>query len=156
MQATEIQQAAKALYKSLVAQRAMSTGFAEADDAIYFAQSYLSDITTEIRLRMLIERAVIRRAVTDAIAAGRTVSVDDGEEITVKRSTDLAEIMGAIMSTDEGRLLIHADKGTAGIYLVHGNDGYDVIADYSTSLEPILAGSNALADALCDLMHEGA
>jgi hypothetical protein len=31
------------------------------------------------------------------------------------------------------------------VYFVYGNDGFDVICDYSVSLETLLIGANALA-----------
>ena len=34
------------------------------------------------------------------------------------------------------------------VYLVYGNDGWDVISDYSVKLETELACANALADKL--------
>jgi len=34
------------------------------------------------------------------------------------------------------------------VYFVLGNSGWDVISDYTTNLEALLAGANALAESL--------
>jgi hypothetical protein len=75
-------------------------------------------------------------ALTDAILAkGATISVNDGEEWVVKRSTDKGAIINALFSTDEDRIVARDAEGTllGSWYLVYGNDGYDVISDYSAN-----------------------
>lgn len=32
------------------------------------------------------------------------------------------------------------------VYVVMGNDGWDVISDYTTNLEPLMSGANRLAE----------
>jgi hypothetical protein len=101
------------------------------------------------RKRVTMERMIIRKACRDLIAAGCTISVDydedDGPELV--DSTDLNAIMGTIQACDEERLRVKRDgKHLGTIYLVYGNDGWDVICDYSVSLEPYLQGANELAD----------
>ena len=101
--------------------------------------------------RQAIERRIIERLVTDAIAAGFAVSVDDGGETTVKRSRDLDEIMAAVMTTDEDYLYFHEGEGRSTnnwVHLVYGNDGWDVIADHSDNeaMNALVAGASALAD----------
>lgn len=94
------------------------------------------------------ERRIVGKLVADLLAAGLSLSVNDGEEITVKRSTDAATIFKALGSTGEDYLIVHqlglTDKW---IRLIWGND-VDVISDYQTSLEVHLAGANALANEL--------
>ncbi|MFY2610693.1 hypothetical protein ACUDCK_29635 (plasmid) [Achromobacter sp. CF-sbj1-Ac2-l] len=147
-----------------IQRQAKSREFALADDAVYFAQPYLADISDRICMRQLIERAVIRRAILDLLAMrcedgpAYAISVFDGEETVVADSRDLATIMAAIMSTDEEALVVRrlragSKPAYAGeISLVHGNDGWDVIADYSTVLDGHLANANALAEAFGDLV----
>lgn len=101
--------------------------------------------------RQAIERRIIERLVTDAIAAGFAVSVDDGGETTVKRSRDLAEIMAAVMTTDEDHLHIHRQDSRYAfgwVRLIYGNDGWDVIADHTDNeaMRALVAGATALAD----------
>lgn len=127
--------------------------FVEADDAAYFTASGVPS-DTDITVRMLVERAVIRRAVTDLLAAGYLVAVHDGEALLDPRR-EVGAVMADIMSVDEESLCVYRSlpgKPFASIYLVHGNDGWDVMADYSISLEGVLSGANTLADALCDAM----
>jgi hypothetical protein len=104
-----------------------------------------------VKTRQTIERRIIRRIVTDAIGAGHFVSVHDGEETTVARSRDVRAIMAAIMTTDDDVLLFSAsptEKAFGWVRLIYGNSGYDVVNDYTTNLEPIMAGATALADKL--------
>lgn len=80
-----------------------------------------------------IEKKIVREVVTRALAEGWTVSVNDGEEWSVWRSTNLDEIVEATRSTDMDILLLHraADKTCIGyVDLVYGN-GIDVISGHS-------------------------
>ena len=89
-------------------------------------------------LRHRHERAIAERLVTDAIALGYQVSVNDGEAWVVKRSTDSKAIMAALFSTDEDYIRIRkeGEEGSVGTFtLIYGNDGWDVIADWSYSAE---------------------
>ena len=108
-------------------------------------------------LRHRHERAVVERLVTDAVAMGYRVSVNDGEEYVVKRSRDCKAIMQAMFSVDEEWLKIRTldDEDSVGsFYLIYGNDGWDVIADssYSTATEAhmlkIQRGADELATAI--------
>ena len=108
-------------------------------------------------LRHRHERAIAERLVTDAIAQGYQVSVNDGEGWVVKRSTDSKAIMAALFSTDEDYIRIRKDgeETSVGTFtLVYGNDGWDVIADWSYSAETeavmqrIQRGASELATAI--------
>ena len=108
-------------------------------------------MTTSVQTRQGIERQIIERIVKDALAAGFQITVDDGgDEPSLKRSTDQDAIMAAVMLTDEDRLY-YSQPGQplqGWVRLVYGNDGWDVVCDYTTNLEPLLAGANAEADRL--------
>jgi len=64
--------------------------------------------------------------------------------------------MRAIMTTDDDMLLFNAstasgapeDKMVGWVRLIYGNDGWDVVNDYTTNLETLMAGATALADKL--------
>lgn len=108
-------------------------------------------------LRHRHERAIAERLVTDAIAQGYQVSVNDGEAWVVKRSTDSKAIMAALFSTDEDYIRIRkeGEDGSVGTFtLIYGNDGWDVIADWSYSAETdaamqqIQRGASELAAAI--------
>jgi|HubBroStandDraft_5_1064220.scaffolds.fasta_scaffold98903_3 hypothetical protein len=57
-----------------------------------------------IKLRQELERRIVTQVIDSALAAGYQLSVDDGEEITVRRSVDKEEILKAMFTTDEDRL----------------------------------------------------
>lgn len=135
----------------------------ERDDSAHFEQHhYVKDVA--IRTRILIERAIIRRAVRDILAAhdgAYCISVYDGEEYPVKRSRDLDKIMADIGQCDEETIVVRhitqsseAGAKVGSIYLVHGNDGWDVIADHTDSplMRELLTDANNLADVLGNLL----
>ena len=104
-----------------------------------------------VQTRQSIERQIIESIVKDALAAGFQITVDDGgDEPSLKRSTDQDAIMAAVMLTDEDRLYYNqpGQPLQGWVRLVYGNDGWDVVCDYTTNLEPLLAGANAEADRL--------
>jgi hypothetical protein len=102
--------------------------------------------------RIEVEGKVARKLVQAMIAAGCSVSVHDSMEIVVDRSKSLMEIMAALFSTDDDRLFAYdaAGKKLGWAWLVYGNDGYDVISDYSCAIEHILAPVNDYADELAE------
>lgn len=112
-------------------------------------------VPESIRPRVIIERAIVRRAMTDLLAAGYQLRMHDGEDWSHEPTLDLGIAMAAMMATDEETLYAYkhfpdqaAWKPVASIFLVYGNDGWDVIADYSVKLEELLKGANELAEAI--------
>jgi hypothetical protein len=89
------------------------------------------------------ERTVVRRLIKAALAAGYTISVDDGEEITVKRSSKLKTITDALATTGEDTLQLYAADpsktvgwhGAGRFYLIWGNaaDGSELISDFTAN-----------------------
>jgi len=85
------------------------------------------------------EARVARKLVKAALAAGYTVSVNDGEEWTVKRSTKEREIIDALATTDEDRLLLRSPTANdigdviGSFWLIYGNDesGEELISDHT-------------------------
>jgi hypothetical protein len=129
------------------------------DDLAHFAATrcdYLRVEGNPIRNRIIMERAVIRRAVTDLIAAGFTVRVYYGEgDYGCERTNDVNTVMAAIGACDEEWLNVRREREgerpqVATIYLVYGNDGYDVMADYHLSIEEHLKGANELSDQIAN------
>jgi hypothetical protein len=96
-----------------------------------------------------IERQIAARIVTDAIAAGFNISVNDGEETTLRHSKDPAAIESAMFSTDADVLFIYRENlGPLGwVHLIWGN-GCDVISDHSDNkaMCDFLAGADKLAE----------
>lgn len=82
------------------------------------------------------ELHIISKVVEAALSKGFTVSVNDGEAWTVKRSRDIAAIMAALGSTDGDELMIRdANRRIGSIYLVYGNQPWEVIADHTDTLK---------------------
>lgn len=111
-----------------------------------------------------IERRIVRRLVKDVLATGRSISVSlergydlpDGEGVLA--STIETRIMAEAFAGDEAHLFIH-EPGVAPledgevvclgwVFIVLGNDGPDVICDYTTNLEDLglMRGAEELAD----------
>lgn len=94
------------------------------------------------------EKRIVGKLVTDLLAAGHKLSVNDGEEIALKRSTDAEAIYAALSSTGEDYLIVHVlGRTDRWVRLIWGND-VDVISDYHVSLEAEIAGANQLANEL--------
>lgn len=135
----------------------------ERDDKAHFAQfHWIKD--ESIRQRILIERAIVRCAVLDILAAqdgAFCISVYDGEEYPVKRSRNVDEIMADVGQCEIETLYVrHVDKDGAtgtrvgGFTLVYGNGGWDVIADHTDNplMHELLAKADFLADQLGNLL----
>ncbi len=101
----------------------------------------------ELLYRIATEKAVIKAFVKSALADGCKISVYDGEAYPLTKSADLGAVMKAIMSTDEDHLFIWKDGKRIGwVFLVYGNDGWDVISDYTVNLEPLMVDAQAVSD----------
>lgn len=95
------------------------------------------------------ERQIARQIIDDGIAAGYTIDVDDGGAIVLKRSVDPEAILAAMFSTDGDKLIFNdGDRRKGSVWFVYGNSGWDVVADYSLSLEHIMANADKLSDEL--------
>lgn len=94
--------------------------------------------------RIRTELKILRRTVDALLKAGYFVSVNDGEETTLIDCREPLEIMNSAWTTDEDYLYVRK-QGTgvdreydAFVRFIYGNNGADVISDYSTSLESVL------------------
>lgn len=113
----------------------------------------LGSYDSKLRLRALVEMAIVRRLVTGLIGAGRNLSVDSGgDEPDVEHSTLVTEIMAACFAVDEASIHVYLDGGkfTGSISLVFGNSGWDVISDYHVRLEPLLQGALEYSEQLSE------
>ncbi|MES2704813.1 MAG: hypothetical protein V4649_19390 [Bacteroidota bacterium] len=87
------------------------------------------------------------------LAAGYTVSVNDGEEWTVKQSRDFDTIAAALATTGYDTLKLRkspTDMSCVGsIVLIYGND-CDLLSDWSDNpaIETLVAPINDYADTL--------
>lgn len=98
------------------------------------------------------ERKVMRQCVKDLLKAGYSLSVHDGEEITVDRCQGFEEIWNALATTDIDRLFVNqpiSGERFGWVLFVYGNKpGQHVLSDYTTNLEPTLKDTIALIDDL--------
>jgi len=91
------------------------------------------------------ERQIIVLLVEDILAAGYSLTVNNGVEDVLKRSRDEEAIFAAMSTTDEERLFLHkgaATKTFGWVRLVYGNDGY-ISSDYTVNLEAVVDGGRA-------------
>lgn len=70
----------------------------------------------------------------------------------MRLSADANAILAAMFSTGEDRLFVHLPTHTGEtewcgwVYFVYGNDGWDVVNDYTTNLESILQPVTGVED----------
>lgn len=87
------------------------------------------------------ERPVVSMLIREALAAGYTISVNDGEEWTVKRSTSGSDIREALCTAEDDTLLLRDSEGkkVGHFWLIYNNgsegDPIIVITDYSATPE---------------------
>jgi hypothetical protein len=82
------------------------------------------------------EFRIVRTLINRALSRDYTVSVYDGEEFTVKRSRDPAEIIGALATTGGDLLRIRtADGAKVGVIQLVYNGDDTVIADHTDNAE---------------------
>lgn len=94
-----------------------------------------------------LEKRIAGKAASALIGAGYSVTINDGEEDVVTESTNVDDILERMFSTDEDIMIAVKDgKGVGWVRFIYGNDGWDVINDYTTNLNEILAPVNAYAD----------
>jgi len=108
-----------------------------------------------IKMRQKVEREIISAFVKQALAAGYrlSVSLERGFDLKVGDpmlgSTDADALIEEAMAGDDAHIFVHAADGplrdektgslvTVGwVYIVLGNDGWDVISDYSMGLDKL-------------------
>lgn len=111
----------------------------------------------DVKTRQAIETRIATEFVTEALKAGFAISLSDCDDesiMTVDKSTDKAVILAAMFGTDDERLYLTQNGKRCGwCWFVYGNDGWDVICDYTTNLEPIMPNVEALADKICEQIN---
>jgi hypothetical protein len=114
-----------------------------------------------VKMRQEVERKIATAAIDAILAAGFAISIDNGgDEYELAHSTDKDTILKSMFLADEDRLFVEpleTKKGTrrgnspwfGWLYLVYGNDGWDVISDYTVNLEKYV-GTGSEAQKLSD------
>lgn len=110
------------------------------------------DASTKAQIKRIeIEGKIARKTVDALLAAGFTVGVNDGEETVLTHSQSVNDVMGALYSTDADYLYAYdatTKKRVGTVFFVYGNDGPDVICDYSTNMSDVLAPVEEYAESL--------
>lgn len=102
--------------------------------------------------RIAAERKVARRTIRALRAAGYTLGVHNGEELVLHHAADERKILAEMFTVDEEHLIAYGPDGkrAGSVFFVYGNAGYEVINDYSLSLdavmEPVLDYASELQD----------
>ena len=98
-------------------------------------------------MRRIVEREIAAALIADGLAAGYAIAVNNGgDEDELPPSTDAEAILAAMFATDDEHLHFYKDGKRAGwVWFVYGNDGWDVISDYSTRLEHVMAGAQKVS-----------
>jgi hypothetical protein len=102
------------------------------DDAIERA---LNRGHKDLARRLRMEKRMATGLVKACLDLGFSISINNGEDWEIRKSTNSRKIMAAMFTTDEEYLVIHdeADKKRGWFFLVYGNDGWDLISDYSAN-----------------------
>lgn len=101
-------------------------------------------MTTQIKNRLKLEKKIAKRIVSDLIEKGYYLNIYNGDKFDGiaklrKNSNNVTEIMEVLQETDEEYLLVYNGVSCIGwVYLVYGNDGWDVVSDYTINLEEIM------------------
>lgn len=107
-----------------------------------------------VEARQNIERRIVRAAIAGLLADNYLISVHDGEETVLTKSTDAKAIEAAMFSTDEDQFHVVRGQGAGTekgwVLFVYGNDGFDVIADNTVNIESSLKAATELADKIAE------
>lgn len=115
-------------------------------------------------IRRKVERLIVEAFVKQALEAGYRLTpslergYDRSEGDPLLGSTDFDAIMAEAAAGDDCHIFISEKDGPlmedgailsiGWVYLVYGNDGYDVVSDYTTNLDELglMSRANALAE----------
>lgn len=99
-------------------------------------QQILKRHDASVRGRALLEILIVNELLRRLASAGfENIAVDDGGD---KIKGTHQELVAAVFSVDQSTVFAWRDKKLHWVTLVMGNDGYDVICDYSTRLETLM------------------
>ena len=100
-------------------------------------------------IRQAVEREIVQAAITQVLAAGFLIEVNDGEEDVLEPSKDYDAIYNSMFTTDEDWLFVYRgdEEGYMGwVRFIYGNDGYDVLSNNTVNLEPYLTEATKLSN----------
>ena len=113
-----------------------------------------------VKARQRVEQTIALTAARALLDAGYSLGVNDGEETTIHHSKNLEDIKDKLFTTDEDWLLVFVKgdnrkdpRPQYWVRLVYGNDGWDVISDYSNHLDSVI-GDGTKTYELIDRLSE--
>lgn len=100
-----------------------------------------------VKMRQKVEREICTAVVDALLAAGFTISVDNGGDSNeLSDSSDRVAILAAMFLTDDEYLHAGKDGHPVGwVRFIYGNDGYDVMSDYTVNLEAFIGDGTPVA-----------
>lgn len=110
-------------------------------------ESILEHCESEVRIRLGVEYAIVKKTVDILLGAGFTLYCyhANGEIIQIPSSSENS--MAELFAHDEVRLYVRDGIRYVGwVFFVFGNNGYDVINDHTTNLGGILKPVDKYAD----------
>ena len=96
------------------------------------------------------DKAIVTAVVEELLEQGFSLSLFHEEAPAFKQSTDKELILSNIHQCDEETLAAYDKAGqrTGWVFFVYGNDGYDVLSDYSLSIEKYIPKTLKLSEEL--------
>jgi hypothetical protein len=104
-----------------------------------------------LRARIALERKIAKTIVEDALRAGYALNVQNGGETEElpNPSADPKLVLKTMFQTDDEYLMVYnsiTGKHVGWVRFIYGNDGWDVVNDYTVNLEPLMSRANAISD----------
>lgn len=96
------------------------------------------------------DRAIVTQCVEELLEQGFNLSLFHEEALAFKHSTNKEQILSNLLQCDEETLAIYdnTQQRVGWVFFVYGNDGYDVISDYSITIEQYIPKTQELVDKL--------
>lgn len=104
--------------------------------------------------RLAIERDIVTKLVDALLAKGYVLHVNDGERSYPGTTADRATVLEQLGEVDDEHIEVATPnvegkpKRVGWVRLVYGNDGWDVISDYTMNLEDVLKPVMDYADTM--------
>lgn len=109
--------------------------------SVYSAQDYakLMERQAERQAVRRVEREIATKLIGALISAGYVISCDISDDVLeFDHSTDREGILAYLFQLEMAELHVFKEGSRAWLRLIFGEDGWDVVQDYSASLEPLI------------------
>lgn len=107
----------------------------------------------KLETRIQMEQRIARKVVRGLLEAGYELNIDNGgDDWEIAWSRDFDTVVCAMFATDDEYLVCRKEDEQKGwVRFIYGNQGWEVINDYTVNLEPILEPINQYCDRLSEL-----